>query len=764
MFNASRIPTGRCSLGDDCKAPPNAELRQRYKCMHCGVQLHQPPFGCSVYFGEEEDALITCLPDKAFINCPSRHCRPAAPTPSKTANTPTPSKTATAPTPSKTANAPTQSKTARSSLCLLKSKKQLLSDSTRHTTRILPPAKKQRRGRKKGEGAPLTITVGQWYHACKTYRDNTNNMSKAQFLRCNTSDDVFNGSVSQQQSFGRMLKKFDDGVLIDSKMKRIKKTLYPGVEKKLIDYLTIRGEQYKRDKCGVSWLLMQEKCLAWGKELGYENFTASSGWLQKVMNRHGFSRINLHGEANDMDDEERRLLMIPFRKKLVELCEDMNVTRDRVYNADQTGLCYQKLPNTLYVKKEKKRSYAGTKMMKDKNRVTIMVCTAGNGDKLPLAIIGKPKDPVCFRLLHDKNNTPIPYIHQVNAWFDKHVTAWWIKHVLLPEHHKRHGVVNAILILDNCSAHKIDMSLLPKHLVILFLPPNVTNTHQPADMGMIASLKMGYKSVYLRRLLDIFDAPGGFETAAEERRKQKRGCKGVSYGGKPHLLDCMEMLKRVWDGDKYVSNESISRCWRKADIFPLTWNADINNDVGSGASMSVTDKTMDDTLLSNMCDLMAQVSVKAAEVGINANDATVLRNSFALEKDATRDDFEEMIENWIDEESNPVFINEIIDDEIDAMENEGLLKTYDKAEYDDSEESEDELMCPQPMTIVENRVSHVEATKAVDVLRKYMTSLEMPQDCFMTLARLQRQIVQERVKKTVQQPSISSMFHKMTKR
>ena len=70
MFNASRIPTGRCSLGDDCKAPPNAELRQRYKCMHCGVQLHQPPFGCSVYFGEEEDALITCLPDKAFINCP----------------------------------------------------------------------------------------------------------------------------------------------------------------------------------------------------------------------------------------------------------------------------------------------------------------------------------------------------------------------------------------------------------------------------------------------------------------------------------------------------------------------------------------------------------------------------------------------------------------------------------------------------------------------------------------------------------------------
>ena len=84
-----------------------------------------------------------------------------------------------------------------------------------------------------------------------------------------------------------------------------------------------------------------------------------------------------------------------------------------------------------------------------------------------------------------------------------------------------------------------------------------------------------------------------------------------------------------------------------------------------------------------------------------------------------------------------------------------------KQNINDSEESEDDLACPQPMEIVENRVSLVEATEAVDVLRKYMTSLEMPQDCFMTLARLQRQIMQERVKKTVQQPSITSMLNKM---
>ena len=244
--------------------------------------------------------------------------------------------------------------------------------------------------------------------------------------------------------------------------------------------------------------------------------------------------------------------------------------------------------------------------MKDKTRLTLMVCTAANGEKFPLAIVGKPKTPHCFRLLADPGNTPIPYTNQSNAWFDKFITVWWIKHIFWPEHLRRHGDVNAILILDNCTAHKIDEKYLPKHLHILFLPPNVTNRHQPADMGMIAATKVGYKSLYLRTLLEIFDAPGGFEHAAEERKKQKRGCRGVNYGGKPHILDCMEMLKTVWDGDKYVSQESISRCWRKADILPVTWNADINNEVGS-ASMPEKDKVVSKELLDEMCSLMGKV-------------------------------------------------------------------------------------------------------------------------------------------------------------
>ena len=136
------------------------------------------------------------------------------------------------------------------------------------------------------------------------------------------------------------------------------------------------------------------------------------------------------------------------------------------------------------------------------------------------------------------------------------------------------GDVNAILILDNCSAHNIDMSNIPPRLTIKFLPPDVTSRHQPADMGMIAAaLKVGYKAMFLRYLLDIvFDKEGGYEAAAASRARQRRGCRGLQHGGKPHLLDCMTMLKDIfiWGGrsGRYVSTESIKCCWRKVDILP----------------------------------------------------------------------------------------------------------------------------------------------------------------------------------------------------
>ena len=154
-----------------------------------------------------------------------------------------------------------------------------------------------------------------------------------------------------------------------------------------------------------------------------------------------------------------------------------------------------------------------------------MVCTAASGRKVALSIIGKAKYQLCVTHLPEK---PMPYRNQKNAWFTKDVTLWWILNVLKPAHEKKDGRhVRAILLLENCSVYKLkedQLLMLPEWLKIVFLPPNSTNRSQPANMGMIASLKIEYKTIMIGKLLDIFDKEGVYEEAARRRNPTQKGC------------------------------------------------------------------------------------------------------------------------------------------------------------------------------------------------------------------------------------------------
>jgi DDE superfamily endonuclease len=252
----------------------------------------------------------------------------------------------------------------------------------------------------------------------------------------------------------------------------------------------------------VLWFVVKAKSLHFADQLGIVGFTASNGWIQKALKRGGKLSIRLHGEADDMTPEVRHQTIDEWKKKEFHpLIDQFDIPAARIYNADQTGLFFQKLPNRIYVNKSIKDDYAGAKQMKDKNRITLMVCTAADGTKVPLSIIGKAKKPVCFRLCENQQ-PPMAYRNQVKAWFDKRVTLWWIESVFIPYHKHKYGVSHCILLLDNCPGHKIDLALMPNWCHVLFLPPNLTSNFQPADMGMIASLKIGYKASMLRKLLN----------------------------------------------------------------------------------------------------------------------------------------------------------------------------------------------------------------------------------------------------------------------
>ena len=46
----------------------------------------------------------------------------------------------------------------------------------------------------------------------------------------------------------------------------------------------------------------------------------------------------------------------------------------------------------MYVDKPNKKYYAGDKQMKDKTCITLMVGTSASGKKVPLDVVGKPKN------------------------------------------------------------------------------------------------------------------------------------------------------------------------------------------------------------------------------------------------------------------------------------------------------------------------------------------------------------------------------------
>ena len=91
------------------------------------------------------------------------------------------------------------------------------------------------------------------------------------------------------------------------------------------------------------------------------------------MKRNGLTVINLHGEGNGMAPEKEAVLMTPWIKKFHALLEEKCIPPKCLYNADYTGLYYQKLLNTLYVNTEQKKSFCGGKCMKDKTCITLMV-------------------------------------------------------------------------------------------------------------------------------------------------------------------------------------------------------------------------------------------------------------------------------------------------------------------------------------------------------------------------------------------------------
>lgn len=218
-----------------------------------------------------------------------------------------------------------------------------------------------------------------------------------------------------------------------------------------------------------------------------ENFKASSGWLQNFKNRYGIRQLSISGEKLSSDT----LAVEPFKMKLLEKIEEMNLCSDQLYNADESGLFWKMLPQkTLAHSKED--SAPGRKQSKE--RITFMPCSNASGShKLKLLVLGRSNKPRSFGSSH----IPVVYKGQKRAWVTREIFTEWFHTSFVPAVRLKMRELGlpprAILILDNAPGHPVELSSEDKQISVMFLPPNCTPLIQPMDQHVIQAIKLHYR-------------------------------------------------------------------------------------------------------------------------------------------------------------------------------------------------------------------------------------------------------------------------------
>ena len=95
-----------------------------------------------------------------------------------------------------------------------------------------------------------------------------------------------------------------------------------------------------------------------------------------------------------------------------------NYKLENIFNADEFGLFYQCLPNKTYHLKGEKCS--GEK--KSKVRLTEMAAASAVGDKLPMFVMWKSKNPHCFK---NVKHLPCEYKSPKKSWMNSDIFEEW---------------------------------------------------------------------------------------------------------------------------------------------------------------------------------------------------------------------------------------------------------------------------------------------------------------------------------------------------
>ncbi len=305
------------------------------------------------------------------------------------------------------------------------------------------------------------------------------------------------------------------------------KRVRPGKDEEVEKALLLWFTNVREKHASVNGPLMKQKAEELARKMGKSDFVATDGWFQRWKVRERIEYKRMHGEQKDADTAGAESWINNEWPKIIA-----EYSPEDVYNADETALYLRALPEHTYMFKNEKSK--GCKIAKE--RITVLCCASMAGAKIKLLVIGKSKKPRCFKNVKD---LPVDYYANRNAWMTSMLFTEWLRK--FDERLCR----KSILLVDNCTAHAINVTL--ENLRVVFLPPNTTSLIQPCDQGIIKTLKTHYRTEMRRRILTAIDDSDSIHNANEIAKKTS-------------LLDAIHLLAASWHR---VTAQTIQNCFLK---------------------------------------------------------------------------------------------------------------------------------------------------------------------------------------------------------
>ncbi|XP_034954627.2 tigger transposable element-derived protein 1-like [Zootoca vivipara] len=277
-------------------------------------------------------------------------------------------------------------------------------------------------------------------------------------------------------------------------------------------------------------------------------FKASRGWFDNFKRRSGIHSVVRLGEAASANKEDANRFVLAFK----DCVEAEGFLPQQVFNCDEAGLFWKKMPKNTYITKEEK-SLPGHKPMKD--RLTLLLCGNASGDfKLKPLLVYHSENPGVFKKNSViKSKLPVMWRANRKAWVTRQFFIEWVHEVFGPSVKEylqsKNLPMKCLLVMDNAPAHPpgLEEELVEEFsfINVMFLPPNTTSLIQPMEQQVIPNFKKLYTRALFQR---CFEVTSDTELTLREFWKNNF-----------NILHCLHLIDKAW---RDVPQRTLMSAWK----------------------------------------------------------------------------------------------------------------------------------------------------------------------------------------------------------